>query len=243
MILILASVLVGAILQRTSGIGFAIVVAPFVVLALGPAQGIVLVQMCGATSALLVLVHVLRDVDWGMYWRLLPGTMVGIGTGVLVGRSMSEPVAQLIAGCAMLLALLASALTGRARLIQPSTGLTVATGATAGLMTTVAGIGGVALTAYQQLTRWDLKMFVATLQPYFCTMSMATVVARVAVDTSAWPALEPVVWLGVAGCLGAGIWIGGLLVHRLPARVGLRLVSLLALVGALLTVIDALRSL
>ena len=61
--LVLASVFAGAVLQRNSGIGFAIVVAPFVILSVDPAQGITLVQLFGASSALLVLFRVLRDTD------------------------------------------------------------------------------------------------------------------------------------------------------------------------------------
>lgn len=82
--LVLASVFAGAVLQRNSGIGFAIVVAPFVILSVGPAQGITLVQLFGASSALLVLFRVLRDTDWRAFGFLVPTSLIGVAVGARV---------------------------------------------------------------------------------------------------------------------------------------------------------------
>lgn len=58
-LLLALAVFVGAAMQRLTGMGFALVSAPFVVLIMGPVTGIVLVNVCGALSSLLILFRVL----------------------------------------------------------------------------------------------------------------------------------------------------------------------------------------
>lgn len=50
-----AAVLVGALAQRATGMGFAMIAAPSRVIALGASSGVVLVQMCGVVVSAGVL--------------------------------------------------------------------------------------------------------------------------------------------------------------------------------------------
>lgn len=243
MTLVFASVFVGAVLQRTSGIGFAIVVAPFVILALGPAEGITLVQIFGATSALLVLVRVLRDTDWGAFALLVPTSLAGVIAGAAVSAAVPQAEAQALAAIVMLGALVSSTIIGRLHSVRRGAGLLLAAGGVAGIMTSVAGVGAVALTATRDLTGWEQRSFLATLQPYLVTLSAATVVTRVAVDPGTWPSLAPGEWLASAGVLVAGIVVGDLVARRVPARAAALVTWLLALTGALITLLDALLGL
>lgn len=240
MAMVLASVLLGAVLQRTSGIGFAIVVAPFVILAVGPGEGITLVQIFGASSALLVLVRVLRDTDWRAFWLLAPTSLVGVLLGAALSVTVPLDQAQALAAVVMLVALLSSSVIGRMRAIRRTPGVLLSAGGVAGVMTSVAGVGAVALTALRDLTGWEQRSFLATLQPYLVTLSAATVVARVAVDPATWPSLTAGEWIAAFAVLCVGILLGDRLAQRVPARVAARITWLLALTGALITLCDAL---
>ena len=60
----------GAIAQRVSGMGFALVVAPVLVLLIGPFDGVLMVNICGAASALMVVTRVWREISWKHYFLL-----------------------------------------------------------------------------------------------------------------------------------------------------------------------------
>ena len=58
-----AAVALGAGTQRITGLGFALVSAPFLVLLLGPFAGVFVVNVLGVAASVLVLAQVRRDVD------------------------------------------------------------------------------------------------------------------------------------------------------------------------------------
>lgn len=238
MVLLLAAVFTGAVLQRVSGIGFAMVVAPFTIIAIGPAQGVVLVQLCGIASAMLVLTQVLRHVDWRAYGALLPASFGGIAAGALLSSRLPIGPAEVLSAVAMLLLLAGSVSMGRLREMPRGAGAFSAAGGTAGVMTVLAGVGGAALTALQQATRWDHRSFLATLQPYFITLSAGTVLAKLLTTTDAWPALTLPVWGAIAGVMVAGIVLGGVIARWLSPALASRLTVALALVGALAALAD-----
>lgn len=243
MLLLLAAVLAGAILQRISGIGFAMVVAPFTIIAIGPAQGVVLVQICGIASALLVLAQVRRDVDWPACLALLPTSFIGVSAGALATAHLPAATAQVASAVVMLLALAGSAAIGRLGRVPRTFPLMAATGGIAGTMTVLAGVGGVALTALQQATRWEHRPFVATLQPYLVALSTGTVVARLATTADAWPALTPAGWAGIIAMMAIGIAIGNRATAWLNASVASRITVALSLLGALSALLGGLLKL
>lgn len=242
MILLLGAMLVGAALQRVSGIGFAIVVAPCAILAIGPAQGVVLVQLCGAASALLVLRRVRGDVDWRAYGQLVPASVVGIAAGSVAASRLADGPAQVLGAVVVLLTLAGSVLVGRLGDVPRGPGVTAAAGGAAGVMTVLAGVGAGPLTALQQATRWEHRPFVATLQPYLVTVSTATVLARLVAAPGAWPALPGAAWLAVVAVLALGIATGGWVATRLSARAATRITLVLALAGALVALVDGIAS-
>ncbi|PVU82238.1 hypothetical protein DDP54_03610 [Cellulomonas sp. WB94] len=243
MTLVVGSVMLGAVLQRVSGIGFAMVVAPFVVIALGPAQGVVLVQLCGLTAAALVLVRVARDVDWTAYLRLVPASVVGIAVGSVAVSRLPEAPAQVVTAGVLLVSLAVATLAGGARQVARGPFVMATVGASAGVMTSLAGVGGVALSVLGRVTQWEHRAFAATLQPYFLTISAVTVVARVLTDPRAWPPLPAAAWWAIAAAMAAGLALGEVAARRLSSRSASRAMLAIAWAGALLTLVDGLAGL
>lgn len=100
---------VGAAAQRVTGLGFAVVAAPVLVLLVGPAPGVVLVNVLGALVALLVLLRVRRDVEPR---RLLPVTLaalVGVPGGLALAGAVPSAWLELVLGVLVLAALAVSA--------------------------------------------------------------------------------------------------------------------------------------
>ena len=243
MYLLLASVFVGAVLQRVSGIGFAMVVAPFTIIAIGPAQGVVLVQICGVTSAICVMTQVYRNVHWKTYFILLPASGVGILTGTYLVSLFPSAQAEIVSAIIMLCMLALSVVAGHLRQYKRNaTSLTIA-GGLAGSMTVLAGVGGVALTSLKQATWWDQASFVATLQPYLITLSTGTVLARVIASPQAWPVLSGPIWFAILAVMIIGMILGSKLAKVASATHAAHLTLLLSLIGAVSALVDGISKL
>ncbi|WP_062203680.1 TSUP family transporter [Demequina salsinemoris] len=237
MALIIAAVLAGSLLHRVSGIGFAIVVAPFVVLALGPGPGIVLVQLFGVIVCFLVLLATWRDIDWRAYAVLVPPSLVGIWLGVLAAQRLPLAQAQIVAA-AILIASLIAIMAVRGGHLPRNPPMLAGGGLVAGLMTTLAGAGGVALIVLARATRWEQASFAATLQPYLITISSTTVVARLVADPADWPDLSVLVWVGLVVAMTGGLLAGNVLARRLSRVAASRVTLAVGWVGALATLVD-----
>jgi uncharacterized protein len=237
-LLVVAAVLVGSGIQRLSGMGFAMVLAPFSVIALGPSSGVVLVNLLGIVSAALVLARVRSAVEWRMLGRLLPASAVGVGLGVAVSTALSEQVAQVVAGAVVLVALGASLAVARVATVGRSRPLVVATSAASGAMAALAGVGGAAMVVLAVVTGWDQARFAATMQPYFLALGLGTIAARLGADPAAWPALSGPTWCAVACAMALGVVCGEVLSRRLPVRSARATAIAIAFVGGVLTVVD-----
>ena len=79
-----AATFAGAVAQRSTGMGFALLASPFLTLVLGPFEGILVANVCGTVASALNLSQVWRDVDWrrGSGARALPG-VVGVVPGAI----------------------------------------------------------------------------------------------------------------------------------------------------------------
>ena len=78
------AVLAGAVAVRTTGMGFALLSSPFLVMALGPFEGILVTNVCGIVAALLNLSVVHADLDWKRAVSVIPAGIVGTVPGALL---------------------------------------------------------------------------------------------------------------------------------------------------------------
>ena len=63
--------------------GFALIAAPVLILLVGPFDGVLLVNLGGAVSSLIVLVRVWRNVDWRQFRRLVIPAVLTIIPGCI----------------------------------------------------------------------------------------------------------------------------------------------------------------
>lgn len=61
------AIFAGAMIQRVAGVGLALICSPFLVLALGPVEGVLLVNVLGVAINLAILVPTLRRVEFRKY--------------------------------------------------------------------------------------------------------------------------------------------------------------------------------
>lgn len=230
-LLLLAAIIIGGVSQRVTGMGFALVTAPFLVLLLGPVGGVLVVNVCAAMTSSLILLRVRRDVAWRRFAVLGTASVVGILPGSVLAQAAPSAWLELVVGTLVLLALASSLLARRAPAVRGQASAVV-TGLVAGAMNSTAGVGGPAFSVYAVASRWPQTSFAATLQPLFITTGLVSFGSKLAIEPSSLPPLAWWVWVGIAAALGAGVLLGDRVAHHLSARTARAGLLVVAATGA-----------
>ena len=236
LVLLPLGVAAGAVTQRVTGIGFALVSAPLLVLVAGPFDGIILSNILGLVVSAVVLASTWRDVQWRRGLMLVLPALAAIPLGALVARAMPGPLLLVLVGSLVLVALTLVQASPRARVLRGPGGAVTA-GAASGFMNVTAGVGGPAMVLYAVSTAWEHRRFVATFQFYAVIVNLASLLAKGSPDL---PARSLLVSLAA---LAVGLAGGELLSRRIPAERAGRAVLVLALAGAAATVAKGLIAL
>ncbi|AXI76455.1 sulfite exporter TauE/SafE family protein [Peterkaempfera bronchialis] len=221
-------VLVGASVQRVTGIGFALVTAPALALLVGPGQG-VLVSNCAAGAISAVgLCGGWRRVRVSAMVPLVLAAACTVPAGAWVADRLPERVLLTAIGLTVTAAVLLVIGGVRVAALRGRAGAVVA-GAASGFLNSSAGVGGPALSLYAVNARWPVREFVPNAQFYGVLVNLFSIAAK------GLPALAAPGWLLVASGVAGGAVLGRLLGDRLSERQARRLVLGLALLGALAT--------
>lgn len=211
--LVALAILVGALAQRSTGMGFALVCSPFVVLLLGSTDGVFVVLTCGALASLLIIPRVWRFIEWrSLAWLTIPA-VIAIVPGSILVASLPESVMQLIIGAIVVIALTGTLVVTRAQHTVTGRTAAVITGAASGIMNTAAGVGGPPLSIYAVLTRWPQVPFAATIQPYFVVIDVIALGGKFVATGGAFPGLDAWSWLIIVGSMLIGLACGEV-VHK-----------------------------
>jgi uncharacterized membrane protein YfcA len=228
-----ASVILGTVLQRVSGMGVGLVVAPTLALLLGPVAGVLLTNITTTVSAVLIGITLRRDIDWRRYRHLAPLIVVGSVPGALLVGAADRSWLEVIIGVALLGTLLMTALVR----IPPVSGAVPAAvaGTAGGFLNTAVGVAAPAMLVYAQATNWSQRSFAATLQPIFFTMGLTSVITKVGLGAAPISGLPPLSVIGlVVAMVPVGILVGGRVARRVPAEMGRRVAVVVVSAGAVM---------
>lgn len=232
--LVLGTVVVaGASVQRLTGMGFALVAAPGLVLLLGPSQGVLLSNLgTGAISALGLITT----------WRLVriramvPLVLAGVATvplGLWVAARLPDPWLLTGIGVSVCVAVTCVLSGVRVPALRARRGA-VAAGALSGFMNSSAGVGGPAVSLYAVNAGWTMAEFVPNAQFY------GVIVNAVSIAGKDSPALSRIQWAAFVAALAAGAVIGRVLARHTSERTARRVVLSLALGGGVVTLVKGL---
>lgn len=227
------AVAVGAVLQRSTGLGFALVSGPLLVLVLGPYEGVALANLLSLVTSSLVLAVTWRAVEVRAAVMLSAGAVVAIVPGAVLARALPDPVLMVVVGG--LAAGAAALVVAGCRfpgLARPSGSLVA--GFASGFSNVTAGVGGPALAVYGASTRLPSAGFVPTVQ----VVGIVTNALSFAVKRDAHLPVGLVIGCVVAVLVGTllGRWVARLL----GERAGRAVVLSLAIAGGLLSVVKGL---
>lgn len=237
-LLILFAVLVGATSQRVTGMGFALVSGPFLVLFLDPFSGVILVNICSIVSCCLNFGRTWREVDWITLKHLALGAILGAVPGAAIAAFLPVAPLQIVIGMLIVVSLATSLVIGHVGSTIPATfGARLTSGIASGAMSATAGTGGPAISAYAVLTSWEHRTFAATMQPFLIIGAGSSVLFKLLFSSAGWPQLDPIIWIGLAVALVAGLLAGEGLSRKLPISAARAAMIVLALSGGAATMI------
>lgn len=237
-LLICGAVLTASVAQRLTGMGFALVAGPFLVLLLDPLSGVVFVNVCGVLSSVLVLARTYRYVDWRLVRMFSIAAIAGTVPGAVIAVLLPARILETVIGMLVVVALAGSLVLGRMmpRSLPRRRMVTSTFGFMSGTMNAAAGIGGPALSAFAVLTRWNQFVFAATIQPVFILMGVSAIASKVMLDSDAWPNLSWGIWAIVLGTLVAGMLGGEWLTRFVSVKFASIAMLILAFLGGFLTI-------
>lgn len=222
----LCSVLLGAALQRLSGMGFALVASPLLVVSLGPHLGVLMANLLSALSSGLILAQTWRQVESRrLAWLLIPALAV-MPFGVWTLHRLSAGALMLGIGLVLTGSLTMLKFAREMTFLQGRIGAAIA-GAASGFMNITAGIGGPMIALYAASIRWPQAAFVGSVQVYFLFTNLLSL------TTKGGPPLIPGFIAAALSAMGAGLLIGAQLNRWIPVPTARRLTMGLAWMGAM----------
>ncbi len=234
---------VSTALQRITGLGFAMLTAPFAVVALGTHQGIMLTTVLAVMASIFMLPGMWRDIDWHrVAWIGIPATLA-IVPAAWLGAKIDGALIYLLVGVLVIIGLSVALLMRGVREPVTSRSAQILTGVGAGAGSVLAGIGGPAMTIYGVLSRWPVASFAASLQPMWVMIASTTLVGRSWFMGSTVPDLTWWLWLLAAAGIAVGMWAGQRALGKVNERVVFGIVVVLAMTGAVLSVVTGISQL
>ncbi|WP_306185046.1 MULTISPECIES: sulfite exporter TauE/SafE family protein [unclassified Streptomyces] len=219
-------VMVGACVQWLTGMGFALVAVPALVLLLGPSQGVALANCAAGAISAVGLAGGWRRVRLTAMAPLVAASVCAVPAGTWVAAQLPHPVLFVGMGLLVTLAVL---LVMRGLRVSALTGTqgAVAAGAAGGFMNASAGLGGPPLSLYAMNAGWTVREFVPNAQFYGVVVNIFSIAAN------GVPRLGSTGWATAVAAMAMGAVVGRVLAERVPEGRARRLVLLLALAGGL----------
>ncbi|MER6071549.1 sulfite exporter TauE/SafE family protein [Streptomyces sp. NPDC001817] len=223
-VLLAGIVLLGGCVQWLTGMGFALVAVPALVLLLGPADGVVLANCAAGAISVVGLAGGWRRVRPAAMVPLCLAAACTVPLGAWTTRQLPRPVLLLTMGALVTAAVLLVMRGARLPALGGGKGAVTA-GALGGFMNAAAGVGGPPVSLYALNAGWTVREFVPNAQFYGVAVNAFSIAAN------GTPRLTGVQWAATVGALATGALLGHAIAGRVPEHRARHLVLLLALAG------------
>jgi uncharacterized membrane protein YfcA len=234
---IMLAVAMGGVAQRATWMGFALASAPLAIIALGPLEGVLLMNLLGLPAAGLALFLLWRKIEWNVILPMFIPCVLGIWLGVWFLGEIDPAFLEVGIGLALLLAVI---ITVKSPPLPSTTSLFIPatlTGLSSGFLNAVASIGGPPLVVFRNLKRWSPESFTPSIQPLLITMSGGSFLLKTLSGPVPLPSYSIISWVGLIGALGAGILLGQLISRKISLETTSKAITWLAILGSLATLI------
>jgi uncharacterized membrane protein YfcA len=234
-VVLIVAVLIGALLQRITGMGLGLVAGPVLSVTLGPAAGVTVVNGLSVVNAANNAWAVWARTDWRRFAYLAGGLVLGSVPAAFVVTAIDGPWLLLTVGLLVMVALSVTIVKTDRLAVSPRARVPmIVTGVAGGFMSTLVGIAAPAFTIYSRITGWDYRDFVATLHPVILIANAVSFIVKLivlgGVDVSGLPWW---IWVVALVTIFIGAWFGDRLNDRMSSEGMRKLATLLAFAGAI----------
>ena len=229
--------MVGAVLQRSAGLGLALILAPVCVAVIGPAGGVMLVNELALASSLFIIPGVWADIDWRRIIPLLLAAIPGALLGTFLVVVLNTDWLEVVVGLSLLLGLFVTIFLPAAHEPRELPTTRFLLGAAAGTVSTAAGSGGPVILMYASLAGWPFRVLRASVQPYYFGIAFIALSVKTIVQPEDFPSFDLLGWVLIYGCLFGSILMGNFVAQWLPTSFARSAAYVLATVGAIVTVV------
>lgn len=230
---IIALLVLAVVLQRLTGVGFAMMLAPFVVVMIGPHAGVMLTNVLAIVAPALVVPLVWKDIEWSKLAIIVPAALAVMPLfGWLAAATPQGPL-YIVVAVLVILGLSVSLVASRSSRAVDGGLARGLTGAGVGAGVVLAGVGGPAITIYTVLSRWRIRTFAATMQPMWVMVSIGGFGTKWAISGDEFPAFPWWFWVGCLAAILTGLLIAHVIRPWVSDLLARRTVIVLAFVGAL----------
>ena len=240
LVILHAVVLIAALLQAATGIGFGLLAGPVILLALNSGSAIQISMMMSLLIALVLTPSLIGNVDRTLLKRVLLGSVAGFPMGILVFQAVSINMLKLLAGVAVMY--MAVSVTGLLERSRPGGGARgvrdLGAGVLSGLMSTSLAMPGPAVAARMAALAHSKDAIRATVLVTLALSNIGAVGFQAALVGIAPETLELAAWLAPATL--AGVVVGRLIVGWFSERGFRIMLSLLLATTSLSLIVNAL---
>ncbi len=226
--LVFGAVFFAAVVRGTTGFGFALVLAPILLLLLEAKSVVVIDLLLGLLASIVVVVTSLRNIRWRWITPMLAGVVLGIPLGVLTIIAISPSALKVMIGVVVLVFAIPLALgfTRAFRREKPVAGLA---GFASGFLAGSTSLGGPPLVLFMHNQDWDKEAIHPSLAACFVLMASGSIVGLlIAGLVSASSVLTAA---SLAPALLIGTVVGMVAFRRINERV-FRMLSVVIILGA-----------
>jgi uncharacterized protein len=233
-LLLFSVIFLAALLQTTSGFGFALLAMPLVALVIGVKAAAPLVAVVGFALYSVNLIRYRRSFERRIVLPLAVAAALGVPLGVWALGNLDEELVKSMLGVVLIAYALYGAWKPRTAPLRSDLWAYPA-GFLAGFLGGAFNTPGPPVIIYGNLKQWPRDLFRSTLQALFLFSSSLVIVSHVAAGNLT-RALLPT-YLPLAPALLLGVWVGSLVDRRLnQQRFRTLVIVLLFVTGVLLLV-------
>ncbi len=234
---VIVVVLLAALLQAATGIGFGIIAGPVLLIAMGDTAAIQVTIVLSTIPSLILVRRSLNAADPALLLHLLGGAAAGLAVGTVLFATAT--VADLTWGAAAAVLAMAVLSTGfhERRVMVRRSSITgrLLTGLTSGVMTATLAMPGPPVAAWASATGLEKARTRATLLVVALVCYPAALVLQGLVEGISYRVVEECMWLAPPAV--AGTFLGQAIAGRVPERLFHRLVTVLLVLVACALVI------
>lgn len=211
-LLLFAIVLLAALLQTTSGFGFALLAMPLVALVIGVKEAAPLVALVGWTLYAVNLVRYRRGLDWRVLLPLAVAAALGVPLGVWALSNLNEDIVKSALGVSLIAYALYSLWRPQTEPLRSELWAYPA-GFLAGILGGAFNTPGPPVIVYGNLRQWPRDLFRSTLQALFLFSSSLVIVSHIAAGNLTFATIPT--YLLLIPALLLGVWAGSAIDRRI----------------------------